>query len=382
MFCGRAERGETGMGETFQRHWGMPEGRIRDVVNQLEEQNEVKFGDAILVRIPKIEGRIYTRQEGPHLIYVMYIYETRWDREKKQTRNRKVMIGQAIESIPGAMLPNENYYRFFDRRTGNLTEIGAGAGPDTGDSSGVRLDTSPDAQNRPRVRSRETGKLTEETGSVPRGKEDDYCVSGGSVPRGQSSRYATGAYRADYPLGTPEPALPGTSEEEEEKTMTERQEMIRNVMEEEGMIGRDSERVREEIRGTRDDQCTGGTVPPVYHEGTPAEPSPRYTRILLDLLTSMRDVVREHARKRPEDVVPLYQVEKINPVLEEIRKMETELGYGEMLEVLSRPRTRIVDGEQVTEGMSYGDAEVLFECYNSVIWFTRDELIGKPGNRE
>ena len=344
MFCGRAERGETGMGETlYQRHWGMPEGRIRDVVNQLEEQNEVKFGDAILVRIPKIEGRIYTQQEGPHLIYVMYIYETRWDREKKQTRNRKVMIGQAIESIPGAMLPNENYYRFFDRRT---------------------------------------GQLIEETGSVPRGKEDDYCVSGGSVPRGQSSRYATGAYRADYPLGTPEPALPGTSEEEEEKTMTERQEMIRNVMEEEGMIGRDSERVREEIRGIRDDRCTGGTVPPVYREGTPAEPSPRYTRILLDLLTSMRDVVREHARKRPEDVVPLYQVEKINPVLEEIRKMETELGYGEMLEVLSRPRTRIVDGEQVTEGMSYGDAEVLLECYNSVIWFTRDELIGKPGNRE
>ena len=344
MFCGRAERGETGMGETlYQRHWGMPEGRIRDVVNQLEEQNEVKFGDAILVRIPKIEGRIYTRQEGPHLIYVMYIYETRWDREKKQTRNRKVMIGQAIESIPGAMLPNENYYRFFDRRT---------------------------------------GQLIEETGSVPRGKEDDYCVSGGSVPRGQSSRYATGAYRADYPLGTPEPALPGTSEEEEEKTMTERQEMIRNVMEEEGMIGRDSERVREEIRGIRDDRCTGGTVPPVYREGTPAEPSPRYTRILLDLLTSMRDVVREHARKRPEDVVPLYQVEKINPVLEEIRKMETKLGYGEMLEVLSRPRTRIVDGEQVTEGMSYGDAEVLLECYNSVIWFTRDELIGKPGNRE
>ena len=378
MFCGRAERGETGMGETlYQRHWGMPEGRIRDVVNQLEEQNEVKFGDAILVRIPKIEGRIYTRQEGPHLIYVMYIYETRWDREKKQTRNRKVMIGQAIESIPGAMLPNENYYRFFDRRTGQLIEVGAGAGPDTGDSSGVRLDTSPDAQNRPRVRSRETGKLTEETGSVP---------------RGQSSRYATGAYRADYPLGTPEPALPGTSEEEEEKTMTERQEMIRNVMEEEGMIGRDSERVREELRGIRDDRCTGGTVPPVYREGTPAKPSPRYTRtvplsakktrILLDLLTSMRDVVREHARKRPEDVVPLYQVEKINPVLEEIRKMETELGYGEMLEVLSRPRTRIVDGEQVTEGMSYGDAEVLLECYNSVIWFTRDELIGKPGNRE
>ena len=61
--------------------------------------------------------------------------------------------------------------------------------------------------------------------------------------------------------------------------------------------------------------------------------------------------------------------------------MEAELGYGEMLEVIPKPRTRIVDGEQVIEGMSYGDAEVLLECYNSVIWFTRDELIGKPDNR-
>ena len=174
--------------------------------------------------------------------------------------------------------------------------------------------------------------------------------------------------------------------------MTERQEMIRNVMEEEGMIGRDSERVREEIRGTRDDQCTGGTVPPVYREGTPAEPSPRYTRtvplsakktrILLDLLTSMRDVIREHARKRPEDVVPLYQVEKINPVLEEIRKMEAELGYEEMLEVIPKPKTRFADGETVIEGMSYGDAEMLLECYNSVIWFTREELIEKPARSE
>ena len=158
--------------------------------------------------------------------------------------------------------------------------------------------------------------------------------------------------------------------------MTERQEMIRNVMEEEGMIGRDLERVREEIRKAPQ-QLTEGTV--LLSDRRPDNRtvplSAKKTRILLDLLTSMRDVVREHARKRPEDVVPLYQVEKINPVLEEIRKMETELGYGEMLEVIPRPRSRFVDGETMIEGMSYGDAEVLLECYNSVIWFTREELI-------
>ena len=109
------------MGEaSYQRHWGMPEGRIQSVTDQLEEQNEVKCGDAFLVRIPKIEGRIYTRQEGPHLTYVMYIYDTRWDREKKQTRNRKVIIGQAINVYPGAMIPFDAYYQYFDENTGEL----------------------------------------------------------------------------------------------------------------------------------------------------------------------------------------------------------------------------------------------------------------------
>ena len=95
------------------------------------------------------------------------------------------------------------------------------------------------------------------------------------------------------------------------------------------------------------------------------------------MLASMRDVIKEQARKRPGEVVPAYQVEKINPVLEEIRKIETELGYGEMLELIQKPRTRIdaKSGETVIEGMTYGDAEILMECYNSVIWFTRGEIL-------
>ena len=305
------------------RRWGMPDGPAQRALKELEEQNEVKLGDAFLVRIPQIEGKISMRNTGPHQTYVDYIWESWYDQERKQMRNRKKVIGQVLESIPGAMLPNENYYRFFDRRSGELKE-------------GTVL------------------------GSSSRGE--------GSVPRGQSSRYATGAYRADYPRGTPEPAPLGMPEEEEEKLMTERQEMIRNVMEEEGMIGRDSERIREEIRGIRDERGNGSFRLDGYTEK-------KKTRILLDLLTSMRDVVREHARKWPEDVMPLYQVEKINLVLEEIRKMEAELGFGEMLEVIPRPKTRFADGETVIEGMSYGDVEVLLECYNSVIWFTRDELI-------
>ena len=141
------------------RRWGMPDGPAQRALKELEEQNEVKLGDAFLVRIPQLEGKISMRTVGPHQTYVDYICESWYDQERKQMRNRKKVIGQVIESIPGAMLPNENYYKYFDRRTGEQTEIGAGAGPDTGDSSGVRLDTSPDAQNRPPVRTPDRAAL-------------------------------------------------------------------------------------------------------------------------------------------------------------------------------------------------------------------------------
>ena len=95
------------------------------------------------------------------------------------------------------------------------------------------------------------------------------------------------------------------------------------------------------------------------------------------MLTSMRDVIKDQARKRPGDIVPAYRVNKINPVLEEIRKIEMELGYGEMLELIQRPRTKVdaKSGEATIEGMTYGDVEILLECYNSVVWFTRSEIM-------
>ena len=95
------------------------------------------------------------------------------------------------------------------------------------------------------------------------------------------------------------------------------------------------------------------------------------------MMTSMRDVIKDQAKKRLADVVPAYQVEKINPVLAEIREILMGIGYGETLELIEEPRKRIdpKTGETVIEGMTYGDVEMLMECYNSVIWFTRGKIL-------
>ncbi len=97
-------------------------------------------------------------------------------------------------------------------------------------------------------------------------------------------------------------------------------------------------------------------------------------RILMDILTSMRDVIKDQARKRPEAVVNSFQAKKINDVLKEIREIEERKGFGELLELIEEPREEERDGKTVTVGMSYSDAEVVMECYNSVIWFTQGEI--------
>ena len=113
--------------------WGFREGRIQQVMMGLDEHNEVKSGDAYLVRIPKIEGKIRKKEDG-NAVYVEYICKSWYDREKKQMRNRKVRIGQCFETFPGAMLPNENYYRYFDRKTWELKkDEGEGGAWNVGD---------------------------------------------------------------------------------------------------------------------------------------------------------------------------------------------------------------------------------------------------------
>ena len=100
----------------------------------------------------------------------------------------------------------------------------------------------------------------------------------------------------------------------------------------------------------------------------------RRLRVLLDVLTSIRDVVKKQAQRRPDEVMNEYQVEKINPVLEEIIKIEKEMGLGDLLETIRKTETG-KDGKVEVKGMSYGDIEVLLEYFNSVVWFTQSEMI-------
>ncbi len=104
--------------------------RIMRIRDGLKEWNEVKVGEWFLVRVPQIEGRIFFRKNAGERTYVEVIYDQRYDPEKKQMRNRRVSVGQLLDWIPGAMIPNERYYEWFDRETGELKERTVDGMPD------------------------------------------------------------------------------------------------------------------------------------------------------------------------------------------------------------------------------------------------------------
>ena len=314
----------------FRHDWGFRDERIAKVVRELEERNEVKMGDAFVVRIPKIEGKTSLRK-GEYADYVEYKVEGWYDPEKKQNRNRKVIIGQVIYPIPGSMLPNENYYKYFDRVTGYEKMKGEeaegtadhpGAATNTGDCPTVLFD---------RVTGYEKMK-----GEEAEGAEEEA--------EGTTDHPGAAMNIGDCP------------------PVFSRREMIRNVMEEDGVIRRSTERMREVIR-----EGSGS-------ESEEEKKRRRRLRVLLDVLTSIRDVVKKQAQRRPDEVMNEYQVEKINPVLEEIIKIEKEMGLGDLLETIRKTETG-KDGKVEVKGMSYGDIEVLLEYFNSVVWFTQSEML-------
>ena len=207
-----------------------------------------------------------------------------------------------------------------------------------------------------------------------------------------------------------------------------RREMIQNVLEEDGVIRRSTERMREVIRegygsewkdettrmdwekmgaereeakesvrkqgaereedresmreqdaeigdkARESDQTKGATAEGDEIDNEEEKKRRRRLRVLLDVLTSIRDVVKKQAQRRPDETMNEYQVEKINPVLEEIIKIEKEMGMGDLLETI-RKTEKGADGKVEVKGMSYGDIEVLLEYFNSVVWFTQSEML-------
>lgn len=111
--------------------------------------NEIEYGDAILAKIPKIEGLISRRKkQNGNLVttYVELILSRSYDKDKKQSRNKRVIIGIDVSHVyPGMMMINDRYHDYFDR-DGNLTYTPEPPEAETG----TQNEQAPDHQTGPR----------------------------------------------------------------------------------------------------------------------------------------------------------------------------------------------------------------------------------------
>ena len=105
----------------------IPENRLRKISPKDREKidEKIRRADALarldfskVAKIPEIEHRIFRRKDSEDSpAYIIFLADRYYDKEKHQTRNRKVIIGTDLgDLLPGMMMIREDkYYRYFDR---------------------------------------------------------------------------------------------------------------------------------------------------------------------------------------------------------------------------------------------------------------------------
>jgi len=87
------------------------------------------------VKIPEIPGKIIIMEkEGNH--YVKYLVGQEYDRIRKFSIPKRVVIGTRIENMPTMMMPNENYMKYFTGE-GKEMEEKSGEEQDYGERRGI-----------------------------------------------------------------------------------------------------------------------------------------------------------------------------------------------------------------------------------------------------
>ena len=386
------------------------------VAEGLRKNNRVKLGDGYLVRIPEIKGRI-NRIKRDKSVYVEYVYERKYDPETKQTRNKKAIIGVIVEGYPGAMLPNDNYGKYFDAVTGALkqpendgekTEAeGTDLTTETGtEGSGTAAET---------VSGSEKGKTNKKTGKDSKSakalegaannrvmhpwrpedkteeeKRRDWEMGHNAMKemldsairrRMKEQKEDEKKEREQYNLelyGEENPETEGRSLEdlirERKRLDEETYENYKEPSEEEidralrSLIGDTAEAETEENMENGDYAYSEEALQESYRDFNALR---ERIAILSDILTKIHESIKTQAKRRPDDIISEFKAKKINSILAEIKEKYAGTGYDDLLELIEMPQEIRKDEEIYVIGPSYSDVEVILDHYASILHFIK-----------
>ena len=275
--------------------------------------NEIECGDAILAKIPQIEGLISRRKKRNGNIvttYVELILSRTYDKDKKQSRNKRVIIGIDVSHIyRGMMVINDKYHDYFDKQ-GNLTWH-----PEKPEAE--------DNTAQPRTENA-LQELVQTNTAVARQFQAETADAEQPQPDTSNSAQAP----------SPDPDTPF-----DEQAIHE-------------LLNRFKDTVL--IQSETQNQTTEGDINLVPKEDEGLEPEEeddeaiisamqetQHRRDRLDYLNSLLDhystVFDEQAKRKPDNPVTLYQIRRVNALLSEIKEMLSNYENQEYLLLAEEP---------------------------------------------
>lgn len=273
--------------------------------------------DKSLVAIPVLQGRIRIRKDG----YVELIYESHYDKDTKQSRNKKVIIGNdASGLLPGMMTPNDNYFDLFN--------------------ADGRLFNDPMQKTEESTPQKEKPEQTE--------------TEAKAQPTNQPSKQVKQNPQTNQPKPEGKPTDSITNEALQQK-MRELREKERQLNQWERELGEWQQKLEKKE----------GEL--FFRE---EETEKDHVKLLSYILDSYQDTVEHQAKKKPDAPMTLKQIRTINELLSEFKIILAGCETEDYLHLAEEP-----DPAANTPGTTNGEMSLILSAYqNTVHAYRYDEL--------
>ncbi len=312
------------------------------------EKNVYRFSNGMIyAKIPKITGRIFKRKaENRDTTYIELVISTAYDPEKKQMRNRKVIIGEDLSDFfPGLMIPNQNYFSYFGRDGSKIPEKLQGSNKQAPGSEGPDEEKEKPKGNRIPPEKEKSGAEGKETETI-------------QTQRKETARPAVPKERTVDEIR--ESLL------KKEKLLDEQLRKLRQQQQEADRALRQLQESREELDELIESRKFENE-----------EKARAHINLLDNILGGHLDVVKEQAKRRPDTFMRFSQIRTINEVLQELRKNFSDTEAEDYLHLAEEPRE---DDLEHYPGTTYGEMAILLSAYTCTISaFRYDHLYRKHG---
>lgn len=270
--------------------------------------NEIRNGDVILAKIPKIPGLISrrTKKDGSYAItYIELILSHSYDKDKKQSRNKRVIIGTESRAFPGMMIINDKYHNYFDTK-GNLVW-------------------------QPEEKMKEPKKPTEEKEPT---KQQQQAKQQDKQEQPKQTEQIT--------LPQNQPGLPAeqdrlTEQEPEEADGDDWDEDYDDMDEEDEFVQMLNQTQRKKDR----------------------------VEFLNSILIEYKNTIDEQAKRRPDKPLTLYQIRRINELLAELKELLSEYDTGTYLQLAEEPEENNPNTADNTnhKSVTYADMAIILSVF-------------------